>query len=105
MKDPTSALLLLANMAEISEFRDRHWKFTKQYILKYTTHPIATGGTPIVQWLPNQLDTVLKAMEAMAPTINKDKLSTENKNLFEAIAAKTQTERRVLKREVAEIQK
>lgn len=29
----------------------RHWRFTKQYILKYTNFPIATGGSPIVKYL------------------------------------------------------
>ena len=36
--------------------------FTREYILKKTTHPTATGGSPIVTWLPNQLNAVLDAM-------------------------------------------
>jgi indoleamine 2,3-dioxygenase len=30
--------------------------------LKKTSHPTATGGSPIVTWLPNQLQAVMQAM-------------------------------------------
>lgn len=30
--------------------------------MKKTAHPTATGGSPIVTWLPNQLNAVLDAM-------------------------------------------
>lgn len=30
--------------------------------MKKTTHPTATGGSPIVTWLPNQLQAVMQAM-------------------------------------------
>lgn len=30
------------------EFRERHWRFTKEYIIKRSDYPIATGGSPIV---------------------------------------------------------
>jgi len=46
---------------------------------------------------------VLKAMEALLPTVKTEKLSTEHKNMFDKISANTITMRRVLKREVAEI--
>jgi indoleamine 2,3-dioxygenase len=47
----------------VRDFRWRHWCFTREYILKKTTHPTATGGSPIVTWLPNQLNAVLDAMD------------------------------------------
>ena len=30
--------------------------------MKKTNHPTATGGSPIVTWLPNQLQAVMQAM-------------------------------------------
>lgn len=30
--------------------------------MKKTSHPTATGGSPIVTWLPNQLQAVMQAM-------------------------------------------
>jgi hypothetical protein len=32
----------------VRDFRWRHWCFTREYILKHTSHPTATGGSPIV---------------------------------------------------------
>lgn len=32
-------------------FLQSHWRFTKQYILKFSNFPIATGGSPIVKYL------------------------------------------------------
>jgi len=60
--DPDSTLLYLLNIDQIREFRTRHWGFTKDYIIKYSKHPVATGGSPIVTWLPNQLLAVLDVM-------------------------------------------
>lgn len=48
---------------QVREFRWRHWCFAREYILKRTSHPTATGGSPIVTWLPNQLQAVLAEME------------------------------------------
>ena len=39
--------------------------FAREYILKYTRHPTATGGSPIITWLPNQLGAVMELMEAV----------------------------------------
>ncbi|KAL9103745.1 MAG: hypothetical protein Q9163_001249 [Psora crenata] len=38
------------------------WCFTREYIIKRTSHPTATGGSPIVLWLPNQLFSVYDHM-------------------------------------------
>lgn len=62
LSDPTSAALYLLALNQVRDFRWRHWCFTREYILKKTTHPVATGGSPIVTWLPNQLQAVLDAM-------------------------------------------
>ena len=76
--DPISAALYLQALDQVRDFRWRHWCFTREYILKHTSHPTATGGSPIVtvsflsdstrahanlrQWLPNQLTAVLIQM-------------------------------------------
>jgi len=48
---------------EVRDFRSRHWNFAKEYIVKKTAYPKATGGTPMSSWLPNQLTTVLDLLE------------------------------------------
>ncbi|KAK4993136.1 hypothetical protein LTR50_000622 [Elasticomyces elasticus] len=62
LQDPTSAALYLGALNQVRDFRWRHWCFTREYILKRTAHPTATGGSPIVTWLPNQLQAVLTQM-------------------------------------------
>ncbi|MCJ1392628.1 hypothetical protein MMC18_005498 [Xylographa bjoerkii] len=62
MQEPSSAALYLRALDQVRDFRWRHWCFTREYILKKTAHPVATGGSPIVTWLPNQLQAVLDLM-------------------------------------------
>lgn len=41
---------------QVREFRWRHWCFTREYVLKESKHPTATGGSPIVNViLPSSL--------------------------------------------------
>lgn len=61
-QDPSSRALYLLALNQVRDFRWRHWCFTREYILKKTNHPVATGGSPIVTWLPNQLMAVMDAM-------------------------------------------
>jgi hypothetical protein len=46
--DSMSAALYLQALDQVRDFRWRHWCFTREYILKHTSHPTATGGSPIV---------------------------------------------------------
>jgi indoleamine 2,3-dioxygenase len=62
LSSASSASLYLHALNQVRDFRWRHWCFTREYILKKTTHPTAAGGSPIVTWLPNQLTAVLEAM-------------------------------------------
>ncbi|PVI00887.1 hypothetical protein DM02DRAFT_718146 [Periconia macrospinosa] len=62
LDDSVSAALYLQALDEVRAFRWRHWCFTREYILKRTSHPTATGGSPIVTWLPNQLQAVMLQM-------------------------------------------
>lgn len=60
-----SRKLWLMILDQVREFRWRHWCFAREYILKRTSHPTATGGSPIVTWLPNQLSAVLAEMDGL----------------------------------------
>ncbi|OLN85917.1 Indoleamine 2,3-dioxygenase 1 [Colletotrichum chlorophyti] len=55
--------LWLLILHQVRDFRWRHWCFAREYILKRTSHPTATGGSPIVTWLPNQLQAILDEMQ------------------------------------------
>ncbi|CAG8438240.1 3341_t:CDS:10 [Ambispora gerdemannii] len=101
VQDANSTALYLANMDQIRAFRHRHWNFTKEYIIKHTSHPVATGGSPIITWLPNQLSTVLHQMAKVGQTINYAELSLENRILVGEIVNRASIQERVLKREVS----
>jgi indoleamine 2,3-dioxygenase len=53
MEDSLSSYHLLRNLDKNRKFRTIHWDLTKAYIITKSKHPIATGGTPIISWLPN----------------------------------------------------
>ncbi|TPX58786.1 hypothetical protein PhCBS80983_g02902 [Powellomyces hirtus] len=109
LADPNSAVLYLSLLDQLREFRARHWNFTKQYILKHTRHPTATGGSPIVTWLPNQLSVVLSAMTQTATAIGNNTtssaspLTTENRHLAQELLENAATQQRILDREVREL--
>jgi indoleamine 2,3-dioxygenase len=68
-------LAFLKNLNILRLFRRKHWNITKVYIIKNTKHPVATGGTPITTWLPNQLGATIETMNI---TIQKiDKISSQ----------------------------
>lgn len=46
--DPQTAYLYLRVLNHVRSFRWRHWLFTREYIIRKTSHPTATGGSPIV---------------------------------------------------------
>ena len=64
--------LWLQILDQVRDFRWRHWCFAREYILKRTSHPTATGGSPIVTWLPNQLEAVLAEMVHIDEVSKKD---------------------------------
>ncbi|KAF1918431.1 hypothetical protein BDU57DRAFT_556012 [Ampelomyces quisqualis] len=92
--DAVSAALYLQALDQVRDFRWRHWCFTREYILKHTSHPTATGGSPIVTWLPNQLQAVLAQM---AETYEYCKSIHGAHDIMEA----ANTQRETLQREVA----
>lgn len=56
-------ITLLKILEEIYAFRNGHWQFVQKYIMANTVYPKATGGTPIISWIPNQLNAVLSTMK------------------------------------------
>ncbi|KAL2010940.1 hypothetical protein VTN00DRAFT_3658 [Thermoascus crustaceus] len=62
VQDEETAVLYLKVLDHVRSFRWRHWLFAREYIIRRTPHPTATGGSPIVTWLPNQLSAVMDLM-------------------------------------------
>lgn len=48
IQDSETAVLFLRTLNHIRSFRWRHWLFAREYIIRRTPHPTATGGSPIV---------------------------------------------------------
>ncbi|PWY99689.1 IDO-domain-containing protein [Testicularia cyperi] len=115
-----SKALYILLVDQIREFRNRHWMFTKSYIIQRTTYDIATGGSPILQYLPNNLSVVLKVLEesfdefstadtnALGSTTEAKSADhrISNVELLESVTAagkRAGAQRRLLEREVADL--
>jgi indoleamine 2,3-dioxygenase len=101
-RDRSRQLFLMA-LDQVRDFRWRHWCFAKEYILKQTRHPTATGGSPIVTWLPNQLQAVLTEMDGLyegwvAEDGGRERLGQE----CEGIMDKVRRQKEKLEKEVRE---
>lgn len=48
VEDSETAVLFLRVLNHVRSFRWRHWLFAREYIIRRTPHPTATGGSPIV---------------------------------------------------------
>ncbi|CAI7654868.1 unnamed protein product [Penicillium pancosmium] len=68
VQDSETAVLFLRVLNHVRSFRWRHWLFAREYIIRRTPHPTATGGSPIVTWLPNQLSAVMDLMVTIYDT-------------------------------------
>ncbi|ORY88758.1 hypothetical protein BCR35DRAFT_301080 [Leucosporidium creatinivorum] len=100
-----SLALFILLLDQNREFRDRHWRFTKQYILRYTNFPIATGGSPIVKYLPNNLRTVLNFLdEAFTLLPTSTGLPDDLAIKVDAARGRAETQLRVLDREVVQLE-
>ena len=60
-----------AILEEIYHFRNGHWQFVQKYIMANTKYAMATGGTPITSWIPNQILSVIRQMEDVIAAIAK----------------------------------
>lgn len=48
VQDTETAVLFLKTLDHVRSFRWRHWLFAREYIIRRTPYPTATGGSPIV---------------------------------------------------------
>jgi len=65
----TALIYLAATVNQIYNFRNGHWQFVQKYIMRNTTYIVATGGTPLNLWLPNQIKACLNKMEELLTRI------------------------------------
>lgn len=63
VQDSETAVLLLKTLNHVRSFRWRHWLFAREYIIKRTPHPTATGGSPIVTVSNEFLSSLLTPVE------------------------------------------
>lgn len=98
-----SRSLWLQILDQVRDFRWRHWCFAREYILKRTSHPTATGGSPIVTWLPNQLEAVLEEMvNVYEGTKGDDGLGRTAEDVMEAALRQRNTLRKEVDKYCAE---
>ena len=70
---------LLAIVEEIYKFRNGHWQFVQKYIMSNTKYAKATGGTPIISWIPNQIKSVLNFIEVILHELQSMDKDFDNK--------------------------
>jgi indoleamine 2,3-dioxygenase len=80
-----SLIFLLGIVAEVYKFRFRHYNFVKKYIMENTKYPVATGGTPVHTWLPNQMKAVMTFYETIKNKIPTDSLCSLELQLLNTI--------------------
>ncbi|EIN10769.1 hypothetical protein PUNSTDRAFT_100537 [Punctularia strigosozonata HHB-11173 SS5] len=107
--DTRSLALYVLCVDQIREFRERHWRFTKTYIIKNSSYDLATGGSPILSYLPQNLRTVLvvqeEAVSHLTPTAMH--LAGLEEDLIERVEkcrANATIQRKLLDREVRTLQ-
>lgn len=100
-KDPESLVGLLEVADQIRAFRHRHWILTNLYILSFSKHPVATGGSPIVTWLPNQLLTVIDYIKTNSKLLEGVELPSGLAYNYNAILRRAMADERIIRREVA----
>ena len=80
VKDVETVVLYLKTLNHVRSFRWRHWLFAREYIIRRTPHPTATGGSPIVTVCfrfvssANKKDADIKPTVASEPIVRGDGL-------------------------------
>ena len=82
-KNYSGIKILLEILEEIYLFRNGHWQFVQKYIMKNTAYPRATGGTPIISWIPNQIKAVFSSMEHSYNSLPVSFIETQMKSWSE----------------------
>ena len=101
-EDSNSAVLYTANLDQIAEFRERHWRFVKLYIIKNSKEAKEGEESPLFL-LPNQIEIVLNLIETFGKHIDISKLSEDNLKSHTKLLRRTASMKNILEREVAEI--
>ncbi|KAL2175756.1 uncharacterized protein P884DRAFT_278907 [Thermothelomyces heterothallicus CBS 202.75] len=83
---------------QVRDFRWRHWCFAREYIIKRTSHPTATGGSPIVTWLPNQLAAVMDEMVRLYEQVGGAGLGAEVEDIMELVGRQRETLRKEVRK-------
>ena len=99
-------IYLLVIVNEIYLFRNGHWQFVKKYIMSNTKYNVATGGTPLNLWLPNQIKACLDKMNEILLLINHHNMEGTSKDEFEildSIESKQKIKEESLKKELQEL--
>jgi indoleamine 2,3-dioxygenase len=105
--DPTCTALLLGIVEQIHLFRNGHWQFVQKYILENTRYQVATGGTPVTTWIPNQIEATLAAAGDLIRGVRGrlDELAPADRDEVTRIAALHPERIAVLQAQVAELGK
>ena len=106
-KNSKALCYLLGILEEIYHFRNGHWQFVQKYIMANTKYPKATGGTPIISWLPNQIKAVMKEMRHIIKIIGDLNLSIASKefNLYEKIKLSLNKKEKLLEEQLSLVNK
>lgn len=81
--DDEELKLLYQIVDQVHCFRNGHWMFVQKYIMANTKYNIATGGTPITTWIPNQIEAVLEYMRVILGKITDNDFLNEKKSDWE----------------------
>ena len=71
--------ILYKILEQVHNFRNGHWMFVQKYIMANTKYNVATGGTPITTWIPNQIEAVIAYMNILLQRINDTEFKLANK--------------------------
>lgn len=77
--DDDELKILYKILEQVHNFRNGHWMFVQKYIMSNTKYNVATGGTPITTWIPNQIEAVINYMNILLQRINDPEFKSSNK--------------------------
>eukprot|EP00386_Alphamonas_edax_P001093 GDKI01003187.1.p1 GENE.GDKI01003187.1~~GDKI01003187.1.p1 ORF type:complete len:530 (-),score=174.48 GDKI01003187.1:114-1703(-) len=97
---------LLGSVDEVHEFRNGHWMFVQKYIMPNTKYELATGGTPITSWLPNQISATLSYLEEILAELDSkvkagETLSAEAQTVVDHVRSRLPAKKEVLAGQLA----
>jgi indoleamine 2,3-dioxygenase len=107
-KDVNGLVSLLEIVDEVYLFRNGHWSFIQAYIMRNTAYENATGGTPIISWVPNQIRCVLQYEDKIIQTIDSyslNSLTQENETTFRRLKEVWKAKRQLLDQQTEELTK